>query len=115
VKAGISGIQYLRLKVLRVSGVELPGFAIANIINRIAALDLDRSDFSTYAADYFRPERRGEISRLRKPVLRERTLDGLDIFRLQEYPVAVFVSEKFVLAFRSAGCTGYAFREVQTV
>jgi len=115
VNAGISGIQYLRVKVLRVSGVELPGFEIANIINRIAALDLDRSSYSTYASDYFRPERRGEISGLRKPILRGRALDGVDIFRLQEYSVAEFVSEKFVLAFRSAGCTGYSFREVQTV
>jgi hypothetical protein len=114
-KSGISGIQYLRLKVLRVSGAELPGFAIANIINRIAALDLDRSAFTTYADDYFLPQRRGDIFSLRKPVLRAGTLDGVDVFRLQEYLVAEFVSERFVLAFRSAGCTGYAFREVKTV
>ncbi len=114
-KSGISGLQYLRLKVLRVSGVELPGFEIANVVNKVAGLDLDRSDFSTYPDDYFLPERRGKISGLRRAVLRERALRGLDIFRLQEYLVAEYVSEKFVLAFRSAGCTGYSFREVQTV
>ena len=114
-KSGISGIQYLRLKVLRVSGAEVPGLAIANIINRIGALDLDRSDFSTYPDDYFRPERRGEIARLRKPVLRAGALDGVDVFRLQEYLVAEYVSERFVLAFRSAECTGYSFSEVLTV
>lgn len=114
--AGITGIQWLPLHVLRPDGTEIPGYAIANIVNLVeGALDLERSDYDVYPPDYFLPERVGKISGLRIPVLRAEKILGLDIFRPAEYVVSFYVSERFKQAFEKAGCTGHSFREIEVV
>lgn len=113
---GIGGIQYLPLHALRPDGTEIPGYAIANIVNLVeGALDLERSDYDVYPPDYFLPERVGRVRGLRIPVLRADKLKGLDIVRLAEYVVSFYVSERFKDAFEKAGCTGHSFREVDVV
>lgn len=115
-EAGIGGIQYLPLHVLRPDGTEIPGYAIANIVNLVAgALDLERSDYDVYPPDYFLPERVGKVRGLRIPVLREEKLKGLDVVRLAEYEPPFYVSERFKDAFEKAGCTGHSFREVEVL
>jgi hypothetical protein len=112
--AGIGGIQYLPIHVLRPDGAEIPGFAIANIVNLVeGALDLERSDYDVYPPDYFLPERVGRVRGLRIPVLRGEKLQGLDIVRLAEYEAPFYVSERFKESFENAGCTGHSFREVE--
>lgn len=112
--AGIGGIQYLPLHVLRPDGTEIPGYAIANILNLVSgALDLERSDYDVYPPDYFLPERVGRVRGLRIPVLRKDKLEGLDIIRLAEYEAPFYVSERFKEAFEKAGCTGHSFHEVK--
>ncbi len=112
-ESGVDGdIQYLPLRVLRPNGEEIDGFAIANITTVRDALDRKRSDISLFADNFPAPSKRGQISAVRKPVLLGNRLAGCDIFRLDGYPVAYYVSERFKVAFEKGRFTGYSFREV---
>ena len=110
---GVAGVQYLPIRVLRLDGTEHPGYSIANILNFASLLDLDRSDFSVFPEDYFSPGDRGAISSLRKAVLKKSTLQSFHILRLQEFPEAVFVSQRFRSVFLFNHFTGYSFKEVE--
>ena len=109
---GILNIQYLPVSVFRSDGSLLRDYSIANILDLIPALDKEQSDYDVYERDYFLPERRGKISNIRKAVLVGARIRNKDILRLEEFPVAEFVSDKFVQAYRSFKCTGYSFHEV---
>lgn len=114
--AGIGGIQYLPLHVLRPDGREILGYSIANILNLVeGALDLERSDYDVYPPDYFLPERVGKVRGVRIPVLRGEKLRGLDIVRLVEAKAGFYVSWRFKEAFEKTGCTGHSFSEVDVV
>lgn len=114
--ACITGIQWLPIHVLRPDGTEIPGYAIANIVNLVeGALDLERSDYDVYPPDYFLPERVGKVRGIRIPVLRGEKLRGLDIVRLAEARAAFYVSERFKDIFEKAGCTEHSFREVEVL
>jgi hypothetical protein len=110
---GISGIQFLPIRVFHNDGVELPGYAIANFLNVCSALDLGKSNFEVFGDDYFLPERRGQISAMARPVLDATKILGKEVFRLKEFPIAEFVSERFSLAYEKCRCSGYSFHEVE--
>jgi hypothetical protein len=110
--AGITGVQYLPIRVLKSDGTEYPDYSIANILNFPSALDFDESDFSVVPEDYFAQEDRGKISSVRKVVLRESVLQGFDIVRLKDFPEAVFVSHKFHDIYVNNKLTGYSFSRV---
>lgn len=109
----IGGVQYLPVEVFRSDSSLLAGYSIANILSLIPALDTNESEYDIYQQDYFLLERRGQISNLRKPVLVGMKILDKDIFRLTEFPVAEFVSQRFVQAYRACKCTGYTFHEVK--
>jgi hypothetical protein len=109
------GIQYLPIHVLRPAGDEYEGYAVANIVERRAALDLERSDYDRFAADYFIESRRGRISTLRRTMLKSSALRGADILRLEEYRPPIFVSDVFRSAFENGGFTGWGFHPVEVV
>jgi hypothetical protein len=109
---GIGGIQYLPIRVFRCEGSELQGYQIANILSKVPALDLKRSDYSIFAEDYFIPERRGSISAIRKAVLIRNKLMGLDVFRLSEFPLYEIVSQRFKDMFENGRFTGYSFQKL---
>jgi hypothetical protein len=109
--AGILGIEYLPLKVYASTGFELDGFAIANILNRLPALDLDQSRYSVFGPEF--GEKAGKLRGLIRPVLRARSLSGLDILRAEEYEQRIFVSEHFKKTFETGHFTGYSFRQVR--
>ncbi|RJQ27969.1 MAG: hypothetical protein C4589_07420 [Peptococcaceae bacterium] len=113
-KAGVTGIQYLPVRVLHYDGTPIEGFAIANILNLLPALDFEKSDYDLYPDDYFLPERRGKVRAVRRPVLRYKVIEGCDILRLKEYKVMILVSERFRNLFVANGFTGYSFYEVKT-
>ena len=113
--SGISGIQYLPIQAIRPNGVRIEGFSIANILNIVAALDLEKSDYDIFPNDYFLPQRRGRISGLRNVALRESEVEGYDIIRLSEYDVTICVSAKFRATFEKGGFTGYSFAETVLV
>jgi len=111
-KSGMRGIQYLPIRVLRRDGPEISGYQIANFLNKVRALDLERSEYNRYKDDYFIPERRGRISMLKKVVLKSKALENFDVIRLEEYFTYKAVSERFKKAFEAAHCTGYVFYEI---
>jgi len=112
--AGIDDVEYLPIHVRRPSGEEIAGFAIANVLRLVEALDVPRSDVSVFPQDYFLLDRRGRVSAIRRAVLRESRLWERDIVRLFEFPSSVYVSERFRDVFVSAGCTGFGFVRVET-
>lgn len=113
--AGIEGIQYLPIKVLRSNTDSIDGFCIANILNFIEAFDYEKSDYDRFDEDFPNPNVRGEISGVRRFVLKKEKLNALDIIRLKEYELSFFVSEKFKEVFERNKFTGYSFREVELV
>lgn len=110
-ESGIEDIQYLPLRVLRSDGRGINGFSIANITTVRDALDRERSDYSTFGGDYVIARRRGDISDVRTSVLMARQLTGCDVFRLQGFLPAYYVSERFRDVFERHRFTGYSFRQ----
>jgi hypothetical protein len=113
--AGVQGIQWLPIRVFHLDGSADLGFSIANILNVVAAFDKGRSRYSVYPPDYFLPARRGDVSLVTGYVLRASEVQGLDIFRLAEYPVALFVSKHFADTWKANGFTGIHFKPVLAV
>jgi len=111
--SSIGGVQYLPLRVLKSDETEYEGYSIANILNFPSALDLDQSDFSAFISDNPSPEDVGQISRLRKAVLRAEALGEFHIIRLEDFPVAVYVSAHFRDVYDRNAFTGYEFRRIQ--
>jgi hypothetical protein len=110
-EAGISGIQHLPVRLFRSDGAEIHGYAIANILNLVPALDLMTSDYTVFGDD--RPDRKGQVRALRRPVLKASLVAGLDVFRLEEYELFVCVSELFKTVFELGHFTGYSFRQLE--
>lgn len=114
-RAGIRGVQYLPVKVLRPAGEIIDGYCIANIVERRAALDFARSDYDVFPDDYFLPERRGKVRGIRRVTLRAEKLEGCEIFKLDEFAPSIYMSESFKTTFEAGGFTGYSFREVSVI
>jgi hypothetical protein len=108
--AGISGIQYLPVRVQRPNGEAIPGYSIANIVNLLPALDIENSMVTKYGKS--RPDRIGQISGILKPVLKRDVVTGFDICRLAEFPLRYYVSQRFREIFVEGKFTGYTFKEV---
>lgn len=108
--AGISGIQYLPVQVLHYDGTVAGDFAIANILHVVDALDLAQSKYTVYGDD--RPDRKGQMRSIWRPVLKAEAVADYDIVRLKGYPIYVCVSERFKGAFEQGGFTGYSFQEL---
>ena len=103
-RAGVDGFQYLPVNVFHYDGSLVSGFAVGNILNAVPALDLERSRYSRYGDD--RPDHKGQIRGVRTAVLKREAVQGLDILRLQEFPIFICVSERFKEAFEAGGLTG---------
>ena len=113
-EAGFPGIQFLPIRVLRRDGTEIPGFAVANIVNLLSAMDMEKSEYDVFEEDDPVPERHGRVSGVYKMVLKGVALTGYDIVRVKEFPPSEYVSERFKLQFEAANCTGYSFQETRT-
>src|SRR5262249_11507622 len=55
------GIQFLPIHVFRMDASEIPGFAIANILNIPSAMDMESSGYDRFGEDYFCVEDRGRV------------------------------------------------------
>jgi hypothetical protein len=108
-------IQYLPLKIFRFDNSEILGFAIANILDVVPALDLKRSDYDLFPDDYFFEADRGMVRGIRKAVLKSEAVKGHDFIRLKEYDVSIYSSARFKKLFEQNGFTGYSFHEVRVV
>jgi hypothetical protein len=109
--ANIGGIQYLPVEVRLFDRQDIAGFAIANILPMIRAIDYSKTDFDVFPEDYFLPERRGLVRSIRKPVLIQSAIADHDVFRLADWKVMYFVSDRFKRVFETGRFTGYTFGE----
>jgi hypothetical protein len=110
---GIEGMQYLPIGVIRPNGQRIDGFAIANIVSCVSALDTDKSIYECYPDDYFLPKRRGLVRSLLQATLRADALTGHDVVRLREYRAPIYVSERFRDTFVGNGFTGLSFERIR--
>ena len=112
---GTRDIQYLPIQVTRSTGEELPGFAVANIITRLPALDRDHSFMLSVDHDEIDPlTGMPNVSGIGKAALKSDLLHGHDVIRLLEFFPSVFVSERFVKIFNKNKFTGTTFRRSPT-
>ena len=109
----ITDMQYLPLHVRHYDGAEIAGFAIANVLDNVAAFDFQRSRYRRYPDDYFMESKRNALFSIQEAVLRSDAIAGRNIVRLQEFRSSIFVSELFVSIFTKNQFTGYSFSEVE--
>jgi hypothetical protein len=114
-RQNIGGIQFLPVRVFRPTGAQISGFAIANILTRKRAMVREQSVFEVFPADYFLSPRRGEVRSIVRAVLDQRAIDGLDIFRLDEYPRRIYVSDRFRRTVEEGRFTGLGFSKTRVV
>jgi hypothetical protein len=110
---GIEDIQYLPIRVFQSTGDEVHGFAIANVISRVRALDYEQStmlDLDEHKIDPLTGQR--EVLSVWKAALKGNALDGYDVIRLTEFFPAIFVSRRFVDVVREGNFTGATFIQV---
>lgn len=110
-EANIEGIQFLPIHVLHKSGIEIPGYAIVNVLTVVAALDYEHTDWMT-------PDReRVPYPQLNilEEALQRKKIDGLEIFRLAELKTQVYVSKYFKECLeRKKATVGFGFIPVST-
>lgn len=107
---GTLDIQYLPLRVVRCTGEEIEGFAAANVIARIAALDRERSFLLGVREDKIDPlTGQPKVKHIGKAALTSEVLEGHDVIRLLEFFPPIFVSDRFVKVFNDLRCTGAEF------
>lgn len=110
-----SGIQFLPIHVLRRDGTEIPGFAIANILNILPVMNLERSELDRYEDDWPFPPDRGQIAGVYKLALRGAGLESYDIIRVKEFDLAECVSQRFKDAFEEGLFSGCSFKELEVI
>jgi hypothetical protein len=113
--AMIGRIQYLPISVFLSNGSAIAGYCIANFLDLVPALDLQKSNYTRYGSDWaaIDPMKVGRISGLRRGVLVGTALVDRDVIRLQEFWPVYYVSRRFKDSFESNRCTGYEFIEVR--
>lgn len=105
---GIKNIQFLPVKVENTkNGAKLEGFSVLNILDSITALDREHA---TYEQDKKNPE----YPIIIKPALRYEHIRNIDIFRLREQPILVFVSQRIKEKLEVMQASGFKFISVPT-
>jgi hypothetical protein len=107
---GKKDLQFLPVRVFKSTKKELEGYAFANVVTRIAALEYNRTDWGPLPPD----EEEGidpdtgkpKVQAIRRAALVAAKLKGHDVIRLVEFFPPVFVSERFAEVFRDGNFTG---------
>jgi hypothetical protein len=90
-EANIKGIQLLPVHVVHKSGIEIPGYAIVNVLTVVSALDYKNTVWMT-------PERENVTYpqlNIFKGALQMDKIERFDVFRLVELITQVYVSKCF--------------------
>lgn len=82
-------------------GLGQPRYLI-NIIGRFACFDLERGEYKMYE---------GLVSRVKKLVIRENVGHLPDVFRADEYPLAIFISERVKNILGTSNLSGLVISE----
>ncbi|TEW51922.1 imm11 family protein [Psychromonas algicola] len=100
-KLGVDNIQYFDADVTYAPTGEKVGYKVANIVDIVGGLDLEKSDVIL--------SRQGNVLEIEAMCLDESKLSGHQIFRLQESIMHVVVHKSIKEAIESAGMTGVMF------
>ena len=107
----IEGIQYLPLNIKNVTDNKpLEGYSVANVYNLADARDLNHSKYNEFEIDENK-----KILSIMLYALRKEKIGGLDIFKLKNDAIPIFVSEKFVDSIAKNAITGCSFLEVKVI
>jgi hypothetical protein len=83
--------------IVKMPGGQSAGHYILNVVGRVACVDVDASDTKKYKT---------KIMRMNKMVLAEDLDADLNMFRANEYPLAIFISEPVRKGLEAGGLTG---------
>jgi hypothetical protein len=107
---GTKDIQYLPVHVFKSTGEELDGYAFANVVSRIMALDYKRTDWGPLPPDPDEPidpeTGKLQVQGIWRAALIGAKLVGHDLIRLREFFPTVYVSERFADVYCSGNFTG---------
>lgn len=120
-KEGITGFQFLPIKVYDMEGKIIPNYkTVANIDNKAYCMDMDRSVYKTYR-DFFGKESEwpdvvssDKIISIKRLVLKNALLPETNVFRLGDMFFTI-TDEKFVDMFTANHYSGFSFTEVEVV
>jgi hypothetical protein len=101
--AGIDNIQYFDFTIRTGDGVEIRDYWIANIVGRVACVDMARSEL---ALDADVP---GEVAFIESLALNEEAAAGFDLFRLHEDNTVVVASDRVKRVCEETQITGVTF------
>lgn len=108
-EANIEGMQFLPVHVMHKSGIEIPGYAIVNVLTVVKALDYDHTSWMA-------PEREHVTYpqlNIMEEVLQRKKIEGFEIFRLVELRTQIYVSEYFKESLeRKKATIGFGFMPV---
>lgn len=107
-------VQYLRVLVKGDrTGQEVADYSVANYLRRVPCLDLERSVYTLFGPDWIRPEQRGLVAGVLRPVLRKDMLVEERLFRVDECEAIVVINEDVKQAIEEAGITGCYILELE--
>lgn len=112
-KVAREDIQYLPIKVVQSTGITTSGFAIANILPRLWALDRAASFLLCEMPETDPETNQPMISTIGKIAVFESPFQGHDAARLNEFARANLVSQRFVDVYVAQGCTGACFSRLK--
>lgn len=90
---------------------KLPNYYLMNILNNIPCFDYEKSVFSRLPIDIF-PDQQHIVHNIQKVVLKDELVGQRNIFRIAEYRVPIYITEKLKNAMEEEGFTGFEFKEV---
>ena len=98
-------MQFLPIRVIRKeTGEEVPGYYVLHMWRHITALDEEHTKFIEP-----RDEKYPQLS-IAVVALRREALRGVDIFRLKERNVSIYVSRRVKRRLEEMGVTGFNWR-----
>jgi hypothetical protein len=106
-------IQYLPVRVFQSTGEEIMGFAFANVVARVPALDYEASVMLDQDESEIDPlTGKLDVLSVWREALKSHEIVGHDVIRLVEFFPPVFVSERFAKVFRQGRFTGATLNPV---
>jgi hypothetical protein len=107
-------IQYLPIRVFTSKRKLLTGFAVANITATVPALDIEKSFMVQIDERKIDPRtKRPKVKSVGRATLLGDRLKGHDIIRLAEFPLNIYVSQRFVDVIKKSRFTGAYFSPVE--
>jgi hypothetical protein len=103
-------VQYLPIRARSKDESEVLDLYLVNICNIVDALDLENSKYSVHEID----ENEKMIS-VQKYAIKGSMIKDIDIFRLKDHNMSIFISEKLKKAMEKNGITGCDYLEVKVV